>query len=136
MTATAKRSKTLTGRVVSDRMSKTITVQVMRKVKHPLYKKVVVRTTRLHVHDGEEIARIGDTVLIREVRPISRTKSWTIERVLTQVSDDSAGAAQIDDHPVQEAAAVDSPEEQAAAEAENPEAETNEAEAPKSEKQS
>ncbi|MBF2754954.1 MAG: 30S ribosomal protein S17 [Gammaproteobacteria bacterium AqS3] len=139
MTAAAKSSKTLTGRVVSDRMSKTITVQILRKVKHPLYKKVVVRTTRLHVHDADEIARIGDTVLIREVRPISRTKSWTIERVLTQASDEAAGSAPDNpdkESPAEAAPTVDASEGQGAADEQNSAAEPVETEAAEPEKQS
>ncbi len=75
---------TLTGRVVSDKMNKTITVLVERKVKHPLYKKYVRRFTKLHVHDENNECHTGDVVDIEECRPLSRTKSWRLHRVVTR----------------------------------------------------
>ncbi len=75
---------TLTGRVVSDRMNKTITVLVERKVKHPLYKKYVRRFTKLHVHDENNECHTGDVVDIEECRPMSRTKSWRLRKVVTR----------------------------------------------------
>jgi small subunit ribosomal protein S17 len=75
-------SRTLTGRVTSDKMDKTITVLVERKVKHPLYKKYVKRTTKLHVHDEENSCRIGDVVAIREGRPVSKTKAWRLHKIV------------------------------------------------------
>ena len=75
---------TLTGRVVSDSMNKTITVLVERKVKHPLYKKYVRRFTKLHVHDENNECHTGDVVDIEECRPLSRTKSWRLHRVVTR----------------------------------------------------
>ncbi len=75
---------TLTGRVVSDRMNKTITVLVERKVKHPLYKKYVRRFTKLHVHDENNECHTGDVVDIEECRPLSRTKSWRLHKVVTR----------------------------------------------------
>ncbi len=75
---------TLTGRVVSDKMNKTITVLVERKVKHPLYKKYVRRFTKLHVHDENNECHTGDVVDIEECRPLSRTKSWRLHKVVTR----------------------------------------------------
>ena len=70
--------RTLQGRVVSDKMDKSITVAIERKVKHPLYGKFVKRTTKLHVHDENNQCTTGDFVSIRECRPLSKTKSWTL----------------------------------------------------------
>ena len=70
------------GRVISARMDKSITVLVVRQFKHPLYKKYIRRSTRLHAHDESNDCKEGDTVLIEECRPISKTKSWQVIRVL------------------------------------------------------
>ena len=78
----SKPARTVTGLVVSDKMDKTVTVLVERKVRHPLYKKYVRRTTKLHAHDENNECGIGDTVTIRPCRPLSKTKSWQLERVL------------------------------------------------------
>jgi small subunit ribosomal protein S17 len=72
------------GRVVSNRMNKTATVLVERRVKHPIYKKYVRRSTKLHVHDENNECQMGDTVLITECRPISKTKSWRLARVVSR----------------------------------------------------
>ena len=72
------------GRVLSDKMDKTITVLVERSVKHPLYKKYIRRSTRLHVHDEGNEGRTGDWVSISQCRPISKTKSWRLERVVSR----------------------------------------------------
>ena len=74
--------RTLIGKVVSDKMDKTITVVVERHVKHPLYGKIIVRTAKYHAHDEANQAKAGDTVEIQEGRPISKTKAWTMTRVL------------------------------------------------------
>jgi small subunit ribosomal protein S17 len=74
--------RTVTGQVVSDKMDKTITVVVERVVKHPLYKKYIRRTSKLHAHDESNECRQGDLVSIEECRPISRTKSWRLHKVL------------------------------------------------------
>lgn len=76
-----KIERTLTGRVVSDKMDKTVTVMVERKVRHPLYGKFIKRSTKVHVHDESNSAREGDTVVIKESRPYSKTKSWALVRV-------------------------------------------------------
>ena len=68
----------LVGRVVSDRMQKTVTVLVERRVKHPLYGKIITRSSRYHAHDEDKACKEGDLVLIEECRPIARTKSWRV----------------------------------------------------------
>jgi small subunit ribosomal protein S17 len=70
------------GSVISARMDKSITVLVVRQFKHPLYKKYIRRSTRLHAHDESNDCREGDIVLIEECRPISKMKSWRLIRVL------------------------------------------------------
>ncbi|MCU6432165.1 30S ribosomal protein S17 [Undibacterium sp. Jales W-56] len=74
--------RTLIGKVVSDKMDKTVTVVVERHVKHPLYGKIIVRTNKYHAHDEANQAKAGDTVEIQEGRPISKTKAWTVTRVV------------------------------------------------------
>ncbi len=76
--------KTRTGRVVSDKGDKTIIVAVERLVRHPLYERIMKKTTRLHAHDEENTAREGDTVEIMETRPLSKTKRWRLVRVTTR----------------------------------------------------
>jgi len=71
-------SRVLQGTVISNKMNKTIVVKITRKVKHPLYGKVINRTTKLHVHDEENLCQIGDIVIITETRPLSKTKSWKL----------------------------------------------------------
>ncbi len=78
----AKRARTLTGRVVSDKMDKTVTVMVERKVTHPIYGKIVRRSQKLHAHDETNECHTGDVVLIQECRPYSRTKSWRVTQLL------------------------------------------------------
>jgi small subunit ribosomal protein S17 len=79
---TVKATRTLQGRVVSDKMQKTVTVLVERRVKHPLYGKVIIRSAKYHAHDEESVAAAGDMVEIQECRPMSRTKAWKVSRVL------------------------------------------------------
>jgi small subunit ribosomal protein S17 len=74
--------RTLVGRVVSNKMSKTVTVLIERKVRHPVYGKYVTRSTRLHAHDESDRISEGDLVEIAESRPLSRTKTWTVLRVV------------------------------------------------------
>ena len=73
------------GSVISARMDKSITVLVVRQFKHPLYKKYIRRSTRLHAHDESNDCREGDSVLIEECRPLSKTKSWRVIRVLERL---------------------------------------------------
>lgn len=74
--------RTLIGKVVSDKMDKTVTVLIERHVKHPLYGKIIVRTNKYHAHDESNQAKTGDTVEIQEGRPISRTKAWSVTRIV------------------------------------------------------
>ena len=68
----------LTGVVISDKADKTITVKIERKVKHPTYSKIMKRSTKVHAHDEENIARIGDVVTVEECRPYSKSKTWKL----------------------------------------------------------
>lgn len=79
---TAKTIRTLTGYVTSNKMDKTITVVIGRQVAHPLYGKFIRRRTKLHAHDEANECKEGDLVLIEECRPLSKTKSWRLVRVL------------------------------------------------------
>jgi len=74
--------RTLVGKVVSDKMDKTVTVLIERHVKHPLYGKIIVRSNKYHAHDETNQVKAGDTVEIVEGRPISKTKAWTVTRVV------------------------------------------------------
>ena len=76
------RTRTLVGQVVSDKMDKTMTVLVERRVKHPLYKKYIRRSSKLHAHDEENACRIGDLVSIEQCRPLSKSKSWRLHEIL------------------------------------------------------
>jgi small subunit ribosomal protein S17 len=78
------RQRALVGRVISNKMDKTVTVLVERRVKHPVYGKYVVRSTKLHAHDDSNKINEGDLVEIAETRPLSRTKFWTVTRVVEQ----------------------------------------------------
>ena len=82
MSETTSIKRTLVGRVVSDKMEKTVTVLVERKVKHPMYGKVMVRSKKYHAHNEGNSAKAGDLVEIIETRPVSRTKTWAVTSVL------------------------------------------------------
>ena len=83
MTETKKSlRRTLIGRVVSDKMQKTVTVLVERRVKHPLYGKYVAKSKKYHAHDETNQYKDGDTVEISESKPISRSKSWVVTRLV------------------------------------------------------
>ncbi len=82
MTRDSKTLRTLVGRVVSDKMDKTVTVLVERRVPHPLYKKYVRRSTKLHAHDERNECREGDLVEVAPCRPISKTKAWRLVRIV------------------------------------------------------
>ena len=75
--------RTLQGRVVSDKMDKSIVVAIERQVKHPIYGKFIKLTTKLSVHDESTTAKAGDVVTIRECAPISKNKSWTLVDVIS-----------------------------------------------------
>jgi len=74
--------RTLIGKVVSDKMDKTVTVLIERQLKHPLCGKIIVRTNKYHAHNEGNTAKEGDTVEIQEGRPISKTKAWSVTRVV------------------------------------------------------
>jgi len=82
MSEESKVQRTLQGRVVSDKMDKSATVMIERKVRHPLYGKYVRRSTKLHVHDEHNDCKMGDTVTIEQCRPLSKTKSWRLVSVV------------------------------------------------------
>ena len=80
--ADERAARVLIGQVVSDKMQKTITVLVERRVRHPLYKKYIRRSSKLHAHDENNECRVGDTVVVEPCRPLSKNKSWRLQRVL------------------------------------------------------
>lgn len=82
MTEEKKISRTLIARVISNKMDKTITVVVDRRVQHPLYKKYITRSTKLHAHDEGNDCQEGDKVAIEQCRPLSKSKSWRVVKVL------------------------------------------------------
>lgn len=82
MSDKAKIVRTLSGRVVSNKMDKTAVVLVLRKIKHPIYGKYIKRSSKIHIHDEGNICQEGDLVKIAETRPISRTKSWKLVEVI------------------------------------------------------
>jgi small subunit ribosomal protein S17 len=75
------RGRTVTGRVVSDKMDKTITVLVERRVKHAMYGKYITRSSKLHAHDEKNECTVGDVVTVYETRPLSKTKTWALLRI-------------------------------------------------------
>ena len=79
--AQAKNPRAVSGVVVSNRMSKSITVKIERRVKHPVYGKFVRKSTKIHAHDEENQCQVGDTVTVVECRPISKTKTWTLQSI-------------------------------------------------------
>lgn len=84
MTDKNKQPKTMTGQVVSNRMDKSITVLIMRTVKHPLYEKYIKRSTRLMAHDENNECNEGDVVTIEASRPISKNKSWRLKKIVSR----------------------------------------------------
>lgn len=83
-TAPGKILCTQTGRVISNKMHKTITVLIERTVKHPKYGKYIKRSTKLHAHDEENSCQEGDIVIIEQCRPLSKTKSWRLHKIVTR----------------------------------------------------
>ncbi|MEM6301986.1 MAG: 30S ribosomal protein S17 [Pseudomonadota bacterium] len=98
--AAEKRTRTVSGRVVSDKMDKTITVLVERRVRHPVYGKYLTRSSKLHAHDAENQCSIGDLVTVAETRPISKSKTWNLVEVVEKAekigATDVAGATEGD----------------------------------------
>lgn len=78
----SKSQRTVTGKVTSDKMNKTIVVQIERKVKHPLYNKYIRRFSKMYAHDEDNTCRIGDLVVIEQSRPLSKTKRWKLVEIL------------------------------------------------------
>jgi len=81
MSAVEKRARTVTGRVVSNKMDKSIVILIERRVKHPVYGKYVTKSSKIHAHDEKNECAIGDVVTVNEVRPISKTKTWSLVSV-------------------------------------------------------
>ncbi len=77
-----KEKKSITGKVVSNSMEKTITVSIQRRLRHPLYNKYIYKTTKILVHDEEMVSKVGDIVSIQESKPISKHKSWILNKVI------------------------------------------------------
>ena len=86
MSEAAKVKRTLTGRVVSDKMDKTVTVLIERKVKHPVIGKIVRRSKKYHAHDETNECHEGDLVIIEECRPIAKTKTWRVSSLVEKVT--------------------------------------------------
>jgi small subunit ribosomal protein S17 len=82
MSGADKRARLVTGKVVSNKMDKTITVLVERRVKHPVYGKYMTRSSKIHAHDEDNQCAIGDTVTVAESRPISKSKTWKLKEVV------------------------------------------------------
>src|SRR5262249_11878096 len=91
-TQVQSKRKTKVGRVVSDKMDKTIVVSVERLARHPLYKRVIRLTTKFKAHDEQNDAHIGDTVLIEESRPLSATKRWRLVKVVARAGEHGSPA--------------------------------------------
>jgi small subunit ribosomal protein S17 len=86
MTEKTKQLRTVEGRVVSNKMNKTVTVLVERQVKHALYGKYLRRSTKLHAHDEENTCNEGDLVRVSECRPLSKTKNWQVVEIITRAA--------------------------------------------------
>ena len=87
MTEQQKAARTMSGRVVSNKMDKTITVLIERRVPHPVYGKYVRRSTKIHAHDQNNECKEGDTVVIEPCRPLAKTKSWRLVRILEKAKE-------------------------------------------------
>ncbi len=82
MSETNEAGRTVTCKVISNKMNKSATVMIERKVKHPVYGKYIRRSTKLHIHDEENVCQEGDIVTIEQCRPLSKTKSWRLVEVV------------------------------------------------------
>jgi small subunit ribosomal protein S17 len=87
MSEEKKAQRTITGRVVSDKMDKTVSVAIERLIKHPVYGKYIRRTSKILAHDAANECKPGDTVQISECRPISKNKSWSVVNVVERSAD-------------------------------------------------
>ena len=83
----SKTLRTVEGRVVSNKMDKTVTVLVERQVKHALYGKYIKRSTKLHAHDADNACKEGDVVRVTEIAPMSKTKNWRVVEVITRAAE-------------------------------------------------
>lgn len=83
----SKTLHTVEGRVVSNKMDKTVTVLVERQVKHPLYGKYIKRSTKLHAHDADNACHEGDVVRVTEIAPLSKTKNWRVVEIVTRAAE-------------------------------------------------
>lgn len=83
MTEQNSLERTVTGNVTSIKMDKTITVQIERQVKHAVYGKYIKRSKKIHAHDENSVAKLGDVVVVKQCRPISKTKTWLLDQVIT-----------------------------------------------------
>lgn len=86
MSGAENSSRTATGKVVSNKMDKTITVLVERRVKHPVYGKYITRSSKIHAHDENNECNMGDTVMVAETRPISKSKTWKLLEVVVSAA--------------------------------------------------
>ena len=91
-----QRRKVLLGEVVSNRMQKTITVKVERRLRHPIYERVIKRSKKFHAHDEHNQCRIGDQVRIIETRPLSKTKRWRLLEIVRRQVGTAAGLEEQD----------------------------------------
>ncbi|MEZ5503338.1 MAG: 30S ribosomal protein S17 [Halioglobus sp.] len=82
MSGAEKRARVLTGKVVSNKMDKTITVLIERREKHPVYGKYITRSSKIHAHDESNQCGVGDTVTVAESRPISKSKTWKLLEIV------------------------------------------------------
>jgi small subunit ribosomal protein S17 len=85
-TNTEKALRTVEGRVVSNKMDKTVTVLIERQVKHALYGKYIRRSTKLHAHDAENACNEGDIVRVKEIAPMSKTKNWSVVEIISRAT--------------------------------------------------
>ena len=79
-------NRTLQGRVVSDKMDKSVTVSIERRVKHPIYGKFVRKSTKVHAHDENNECQVGDVVIVEQCRPMSKTKSWRFVKLVERAN--------------------------------------------------
>lgn len=86
MSEEAKTKRSVTGKVISNKMDKTITVMIERKVKHPVYGKYIKRSTKLHAHDANNECNQGDTVTVVACRPLSKSKKWMLENIVERAT--------------------------------------------------
>ncbi len=87
MSEDSKKQRTVVGRVVSDKMDKTVSVAIERMIKHPMYGKYIRRTSKVLAHDAANECKPGDRVAISEVRPISKNKAWTVVNIVERAAE-------------------------------------------------